>query len=48
MSEFTQSITMLEQNYIQAQQLKEKIERMSAEVEDMRKHYSIMVEAQQL
>ena len=30
MSEFTQSITMLEQNYIQAQQLKEKIERMSA------------------
>ncbi len=48
MSEFTQSITMLEQNYLQAQQLREKIERMSAEVEDMRNHYSVMVEAQQL
>ena len=48
MSEFTQSIAVLEQNYLQAQQLKDKIANMKKEAEDMRNHLSVMLEAQQL
>jgi DNA repair exonuclease SbcCD ATPase subunit len=48
MSEFSQQIAILEQNYLQAEELKETIANKEREVEALRKHHTTMVEALQL
>lgn len=48
MSQYSQQILMYQQNLIQAQQLREKVNVLSNQLEDMRNQYVVMLEAQQL
>ena len=48
MSQYTQSILALEQNYLQAEQIKTKIESLKEKLKDMNQQYVVMLEAQQL
>lgn len=48
MSQFTHDITVIEQKYLQAQDIKEKIDVLTAKLSDMNTKYVNMLEAQQL
>lgn len=48
MSKYTQSILALEQNYLQARGIKEKVDNLVAKLDDMNNRYVVMLEAQQL
>lgn len=48
MSVYSKEIARLEQEYLQAKALEEKIAKMTQELEDMRNQYCVMMEAQQL
>lgn len=48
MSQFTHDIIALEQSYLQAQDIKAKIDDLIAKLDDMNKSYMVMLEAQQL
>lgn len=48
MSQFTHDILVIEQNYIQAQDIKAKIDVLTAKLSDMNNQYVVMMEAQQL
>jgi hypothetical protein len=48
MSQFTHDILVIEQNYIQAQDIKAKIDVLISKLDDMNNQYVVMLEAQQL
>ena len=48
MSKYTQSILKLEQDFIQANQIKQKIDELKCNLDSMNKQYITMLEAQQL
>lgn len=48
MSQFTREITIIEQNYLQAQDIKANIDVLTAKLSDMNTKYVNMIEAQQL
>lgn len=48
MSQFTHDILVIEQKYIQAQDIKAKIDVLTAKLSDMNNQYVVMMEAQQL
>lgn len=48
MSQYTHDIIVLEQNYLQAQEVKQKIDFLTAKLSEMNERYVTMVEAQQL
>ena len=48
MSQYTQNILALEQNYLQAKQIQAKIDELKSKLDDMNNQYVVMLEAQQL
>ena len=48
MSQYTQEIVAYEQQYLQAQQIKKKIDEIQTKLNEMNNHYVVMLEAQQL
>ena len=48
MSQFTHDVLVIEQNYLQAQDIKAKIDVLTAKLSDMNAKYVNMIEAQQL
>lgn len=48
MSKYSQDILVIEQQYLQAQAIKKKIDTLTEKLEDMNNHYVVMLEAQQL
>ena len=48
MSQFTHDIMVIEQKYLQAQDIKEKIDVLTAKLGEMNTRYVNMIEAQQL
>jgi hypothetical protein len=48
MSQFTHDILVIEQNYVQAQDIKAKIDVLISKLNDMNNQYVVMLEAQQL